>query len=72
MTFTPCSPRHTSCSPAHAELVRGYQAERYRQWETREVILGMFNRDGMMRIWRENGGRLVTFGDWLRWHKRQS
>jgi hypothetical protein len=53
-------------------LVRGYQAERYRQWETREVILGMFNRDGMMRIWRENGGKLVTFGDWLHWHKRQS
>lgn len=65
-SFVPCSPRHLHCSPAHAEFVRAYREERERQWEIREAYLGMFNRDGQMQMWKENGGHLITFKDALK------
>lgn len=68
MTFTPCSPKHKSCSPAHADLVRSYRIERWRQEVQHEVQLDPRNV-GERQFWKENGGHVVTFGDWLHWHK---
>ncbi|UOW93433.1 hypothetical protein SEA_LABELLE_70 [Mycobacterium phage Labelle] len=65
-SFVPCSPKHKNCSPAHAALVRDYRAERERQEVLNDRILN--NREEK-RIWFENFNRLVTFRDWLLWHK---
>lgn len=66
MTFTPCSPRHKSCSPAHAALIRGYIEERQRQ----ELALEeQIDGPGERQLWKENGGKLIGFYDWLKAHK---
>ena len=65
--FVPCSPKHKSCSPAHAELVRGYREERQRQEAELEDITNGY--DGELERWRENGGKLITFKEWLIGHK---
>jgi len=62
MKFTPCSVRHKSCSPAHAALVRGYREERERQETLNEMVL---SNPAELKIWKENGNRLITFKDWL-------
>lgn len=64
MSFIPCSPRHKSCSPAHAELVNDYQAERYRQEIALEAVTGGYEAD--YEHWRAKGGKLITFAEWLR------
>lgn len=61
-SFTPCSPRHHHCSPAHAALVAGYRDERRRQALCHEVELSY---PGERKLWKENGIRLVNFRDWL-------
>lgn len=60
--FTPCSTRHRACSRAHAELVRGYTAERIRQEQARADETGMWCGDE--KRWDEDH-RLITFKQWL-------
>lgn len=66
-----CSPKHKSCSRWHSDLVARYRDERQRQHDAREEFLGMFNREGMERIWRENNNSLITFGEWLRQNRSE-
>lgn len=68
MTFTPCSPKHKSCSPAHAELVESYRQERWRQIVDRERLTGDYDAD--IEHWEAKGGKLISFTDWLQAHKR--
>lgn len=68
MTFTPCSPRHKSCSPAHAELVESYRNERWRQEQQQEASTG--NYAGDIAHAKAKGHKLIDFGDWLKAHKR--
>lgn len=65
--FTACSSKHKSCSPFHADLVRGYQRERERQ-ETLfdEQTAG---HDGDKRHAKDTGHQLITFGQWLAGHQ---
>lgn len=64
-----CSPRHKSCSPAHADLVRGYQAERWRQELALELATGGYLGD--IEHWIAKGGRLIDFKAWLVAHKER-
>lgn len=68
MTFTPCSSRHKSCSPAHAELVADYRVERWRQEVELEGVTG--NYAGDIEHWKSKGGKLIDFRQWLISHKR--
>jgi hypothetical protein len=68
MTFTPCSPRHRSCSPAHAALVEDYRLERWRQEQMMSDLTGSYPGD--ITHWKAKGGKLIDFGHWLRAHKR--
>jgi hypothetical protein len=67
MTFTPCSPRHKSCSPTHAAMVWEYRAERARQEVRLEAVTGGYIADH--DHWKAKGGKLISFGDWLKAHK---
>ena len=67
-TFTPCSPRHRSCSPAHAGLVESYRLERWRQEHQLEGITGGHAED--YEHWKAKGGKLIDFRGWLKAHKR--
>lgn len=67
MTFTPCSPRHKSCSPAHAELVESYRDERFRQEVQLENRTGNYRGD--IEHWKAKGGKLISFRDWLKAHR---
>lgn len=60
-SFVPCSRRHKSCSPDHAELVRDYQRERERQETANEVPIA----------YGEFEGRLIDFKKWLISHRRK-
>lgn len=66
-SFTPCSPKHKSCSPAHAAMVWSYREERRRQEIQYELP---YSYDGDRKLMRENGISLVTFKDWLIANKR--
>jgi hypothetical protein len=66
-SFVPCSPRHHHCSPAHAALVAGYRLARYDEEIRHEAIL---SNPGDKKIWKENGGKLINFKDWLIGNKR--
>ena len=66
MTFVPCSPKHKSCSPFHADMVREYQRERERQETAHEVEL---TSRGEYEHWKANGGKLIDFTTWLKAHK---
>lgn len=68
MTFTPCSPRHRSCSPAHADLVDSYRQERWRQIEELDKVTGHYPSD--YEHWKAKGGRLIDFSTWLKARKR--
>ena len=68
MTFTPCSPRHRSCSKAHAELVESYRSERHRQEVALEGVTNGHAQD--YEHWKAKGGKLIDFGQWLKAHKR--
>lgn len=68
VTFTPCNTRHRSCSPAHADLVNNYRSERHRQEVELEAITGNYPAD--QQHWKAKGGKLITFGDWLKAHRR--
>jgi predicted glycoside hydrolase/deacetylase ChbG (UPF0249 family) len=67
MTFTPCSPRHKSCSPAHAALVESYRQERWRQEVQLEAVTNGYTAD--YEHWKAKGGKLITLSDWLKAHK---
>ena len=63
----PCSPRHGKfCSMSHAELVRDYREERERQETENEMTL---INPGELKLWKENGGKLIDFKAWLLAHK---
>lgn len=64
-SFVPCSPRHLHCSPAHAELVRGYREERERQETANEYL----HANGERKFWKANGGKMIDFKMWLKSHK---
>lgn len=66
-SFTPCTPTHTACSPAHADLVRSYRIERHRQEVQLELITGGHRAD--REHWKAKGGKLITFAEWLALHK---
>lgn len=68
MTFTPCSIKHKSCSPAHADLVSNYRIERHRQEVYLEQVTGAHGGD--IAHWKGKGGKLIDFGAWLKAHKR--
>lgn len=68
MTFTPCSARHKSCSPAHADLVAGYRIERYRQEMQQEDFTGNYRGD--IEHAKAKGHNLIDFRAWLKAHKR--
>lgn len=65
--FTPCSPRHRSCSPAHADLVSNYRVEHHRQEVQLELITGGHQSD--YEHWKAKGGKLIDFAAWLKAHK---
>lgn len=67
MTFTPCSTKHKSCSPAHADLVNNYRIERHRQEVIQEDITGAYPGD--IEHWKAKGGKLISFRSWLKAHK---
>jgi hypothetical protein len=69
MTFTPCSTRHKSCSPAHADLVTGYRLARYNDEIRHEALLDSRNV-GERALAKENGHKLIDFQQWLKAHKR--
>jgi hypothetical protein len=68
MTFTPCSTRHRSCSPAHADLVASYRIERWRQEQAFEELTGAYAGD--VEHAKAKGHTLIDFGAWLKAHKR--
>lgn len=68
MTFAPCSPRHKSCSPAHAALVDGYRQERERQEQHLEDVTG--NYAGDIEHLKAKGHILIDFQQWLKANKR--
>lgn len=70
MSFVACSPRHHHCSPSHSRLVSDYRLERERQIVALESVTGGYVGD--YRFWREQGGRLIDFRDWLKWNKKDS
>lgn len=64
-----CSDSHGAhCTHHHNSLVRGYRDERHRQEIERENATGGYAGD--LKIWRENGGKLISFADWLN-HSQQ-
>jgi hypothetical protein len=67
--FTPCSPKHKSCSPFHADMVRSYTQERQRQEIAHDGLWDAYG-SGEYTAWKDQGGQLITFGEWLRAHKR--
>ena len=61
-----CSDKHgTHCTAHHHGLVTGYRVERHRQEVEHESTL---SSPGEAQLWRENGGKLITFTDWLNHH----
>lgn len=61
----PCSPRHEGrCTPHHRSLVDGYRDQRQREELELENETGGYAGD--LARWRENGGTLVTFVEYLR------
>ena len=69
-SFTPCSPRHHSCSPTHAALVAGYRDERRRQEMLRDEITGMYTGDE--KHYAATHEPLIDFKQWLIFNKRVS
>ena len=67
MTFTPCSRKHKSCSPFHADMVREYQRERERQETALEELINTGH--GEREHWKAFGGKMITFRDWLSGHR---
>lgn len=61
--FVKCSAKHKQCSPFHAAIVRGYQAERERQETELEAVTGGYRGD--REHWAAQGGRLINFKQWL-------
>jgi hypothetical protein len=68
MTFTPCSKRHRSCSPAHADLVQSYRVERWRQERIQESMTGNYRGD--IEHVKAKGHTLIDFRAWLKAHRR--
>ena len=64
MTFTPCSPRHKSCSRSHAELVEAYRSERHRQEVLFEAETGGYSGD--IEHAKAKGHTMIDFATWLR------
>lgn len=69
VTFTPCSPKHKSCSQFHADMVREYQRERERQERELEELTGSYAGD--IHHWKAKGGKLIDFHTWLKGHRRE-
>lgn len=67
MMFTPCSPRHKSCNPFHADMVREYQREREREETALEAVTGAYAGD--VEHFKAKGGQLITFKQWLKGHR---
>ena len=64
-----CSRHHPSCTTQHHELVQGYRLDRHNQEIALENATGL--RPGELQVWRENGGKLPTFAEWLRGQRRK-
>lgn len=62
-----CTAKHPSCTHHHKDLVDGYRDQQHRERLAVEKLTGAHHGD--MQHWRATGGRLTTFGDWLRAHK---
>jgi len=60
-----CSTAHPDCTAHHHGLVTGYRVERHRQEVDLEPVL---SSPAERQLWRENGGTIITFADWLRHH----
>lgn len=59
-----CSPFHEHCNPHHRNLVDGYRDQHYRELLALEGETGMHQGD--IDHWKETGGRMTTFGDWIK------
>lgn len=63
-----CGNHHgNNCSVAHHETVLGYRLARYNEEMQLENDTGLGR--GELEHWKANGGKLITFGDWLKAHK---
>lgn len=61
-----CSSAHPSCSPQHFAMVQGYRLARHADEMQLEAVTG--GHDGDHAHWKAKGGKLVTFGQWLKAH----
>lgn len=59
----PCSPRHRSCSPAHAAMVADYRAAREAHWSQMECVTALYDTEVSEYLQHTPA---PTFGDWLR------
>lgn len=64
----PCSPKHLGCTHHHRNQVDSYNDQLEREKAVLEGLTGMYRGD--LEIWRENGGRLTTFQEWLQATRR--
>lgn len=60
----PCSSAHPDCTAHHASLVTGFRLMHHAEELQVEDLTAAHSGD--TRIWRENGGRFTTFGEWLK------
>lgn len=65
---TPCSSKPHNCNPQHKDMVTSYRDQRYRDEQEQEARTG--NYAGDIAHERATGHRMVTFGEWLRAHRR--
>lgn len=63
-----CSGHHPSCSRQHHDMVESYRLTRYDQEVANEAAL---TGRGELAHFKAHGGRLATFGDWLRANTRE-
>lgn len=61
----PCQKGMIGCKPGcrHRRMVEEYRLARYAQEQARDLITHQCESEE--ELWRENGGRLLTFKDWL-------
>lgn len=62
--FTPCSPRHKGCTPAHVDLMDAWRvAKEANRREIEEATLGY---KGDLELWVARGqGRVLTFREFI-------
>lgn len=58
-----CGDAHGAhCTAHHHNLVTGYRLERHQQETDLEPVL---TNPAERQLWRENGGKIISFADWL-------